>query len=352
MVFCLALSVPVLAATAGQVAARESASRAHLGGYATAQYVDPEHDGGFFAASFNPIFLYNYRDLVLGEGELELEVEDNGETNVVLEFATIDLLLNDSMVLMAGKFLSPLGQFRQNLHPSWINKLPSAPVGFGEDGAAPDAEIGAQLRGGIELGGGRLGYSAYIGNGPKLAVEEGEIEGIDSEGYASNDDDENVVGGRLSFVPLPKLEFGISGATGKVAITEIDGIEVPDDPSRNYNVFGADASYRLGSLDLRGEYIQQKVSNESDSLVPEGGKWDTWYAQAAYKFGRAKWEGVVRYGDFNSPHPEQSQEQFAIGLNYLMAPQAIVKVGYEFNDGLAGEATDADRLILQVAYGF
>ncbi|MEJ2089787.1 MAG: hypothetical protein P8Y69_15190, partial [Gammaproteobacteria bacterium] len=195
MVFCLALSVPVLAATAGPMAARESASRAHLGGYATAQYVDPEHDGGFFAASF----------LVLGEGELELEVEDNGETNVVLEFATIDLLLNDSMVLMAGKFLSPLGQFRQNLHPSWINKLPSAPVGFGEDGAAPDAEIGAQLRGGIELGGGRLGYSAYIGNGPKLAVEEGEIEGIDSEGYASNDDDENVVGGRLSFVPLPKL---------------------------------------------------------------------------------------------------------------------------------------------------
>ena len=88
------------------------------------------------------------------------------------------------------------------------------------------------------------------------------------------------------------------------------------------------------------------------TTLPEGGKWKTWYAQGAYKFGGAKWEGVLRYGDYSSPHPEQSQKQFAVGLNYLLQPNAIVKISYQFNDGLAGEPTDADLLAVQIAYGF
>ena len=332
---------------------KESAGVTHLAGYASADYVDPEGESGFFTANFNPMFHYMYRDLVLWESELEIEVGEDGETEIGLEYSTIDLFLNDSMVLMAGKFLSPLGQFRQNLHPSWINKLPSAPVGFGHDGAAPEAEIGVQLRGGIRVGdSGRFGYSGYVGNGPKLEAEDGEIHGIETGGFASNHDGENVFGGRISYVPLPKLEFGLSGAVGKVAITENDGEEVDDDPSRDYDAFGIDASYQLGALDLRGEYIEQKISDEALSVIPEGGKWKSWYAQGAYKFGRARWEAVLRYGDFSSPHSDQTQEQVAIGLNHLIAPHAILKIGYEFNDGLAGEPTDADRLLLQIAYGF
>ena len=139
---------------------------------------------------------------------------------------------------------------------------------------------------------------------------------------------------------------------GKVAITENDGEELDDDPSRDYDAFGIDASYQLGALDLRGEYIEQKISDEALSVIPEGGKWKSWYAQGAYKFGRARWEAVLRYGDFASPHSDQTQEQVAIGLNHMIAPHAILKIGYEFNDGLAGEPTDADRLLLQIAYGF
>jgi len=332
---------------------KESAGVTHLAGYASADYVDAEGEPGYFTANFNPMFHYMYRDIVLWESELEVEVDENGETEVGLEYSTIDLFLNDSLTLMAGKFLSPLGQFRQNLHPSWINKLPSAPVGFGHDGAAPEAEIGLQARGGIRIGeASRFGYSLYVGNGPKLEVEDGEIHGIETGGFAGNSDDENVFGGRLSFLPIPRLEFGLSGAIGKVVITEADGEDVEGDPSRDYDVLGADASWQLGSLDLRAEYIQQKIGSDDLSMVPEGGTWETWYAQGAYKFGRGKWEAVARYGDYSSPHPDQDQEQVAIGLNYLIAPHAIVKLGYEFNDGLSGELTDADRLLLQLAYGF
>ena len=75
-------------------------------------------------------------------------------------------------------------------------------------------------------------------------------------------------------------------------------------------------------------------------------------AQAAYQFAPAKWEGVLRYTDFDSPHASQQEEQIALGLNYLIAPSALVKLAYEFNDGLSGTPNDADRWLVQFAYGY
>jgi hypothetical protein len=97
----------------------------------------------------------------------------------------------------------------------------------------------------------------------------------------------------------------------------------------------------------------QDVADASTSVAPEGGKWESWYVQSAYKIGAsANWEGVLRYTDFNSPHADESQEQWALGVNYLVTPNALIKVGYELNDGLGGEVTDADRWLIQVAYGY
>ena len=265
----------------------------------------------------------------------------------------IDIFLNNNLVLVAGKFLSPLGNFRQNLHPSWINKLPSAPPGFGHDGAAPLAEVGFQLRGGMPIGAqSKFTYTGYVGNGPKLEGEDGEIHGIDTDGFTGDADDEKIIGGRFSFLPIPKLEFGFSGAFGDAAVVENDEMEIEDDPARGYQVLGADVSYQWNNFDFRGEYIHQDIDDEPTSVAPEGGKWKTWYAQGAYKFAQAKWEGVLRYTDYTSPHPDKSQEQLALGLNYLLTPNAVIKLGYEFNKGLAGETTDNDRWLIQIAYGY
>ena len=117
-------------------------------------------------------------------------------------------------------------------------------------------------------------------------------------------------------------------------------------------MLGVDASYQLGNLDFRSEYISQEVDAQPTSVAPEGGKWESWFVQGAYKFGQAKWEGVLRYTDFKSPHADESQDQFAVGLNYLLAPSAMLKLAYESNSGLAGETTDDDRLLFQIAYGY
>lgn len=326
----------------------------HIAGYAAAGYASEENGGDAFdVANFNPIFHFQYGDRILWESELEVEVEEDGSTDVALEYSTIDVFLNDNVTLVAGKFISPIGNFRQNLHPAWINKLPSAPPGFGHDGAAPLAEVGFQVRGAMGFGQERkFTYAGYIGNGPKLEGEDGEIHGIDTDGFAGDADDEKIVGGRVSFLPVPKLEIGLSGAVGDAAVVENDEEDFEGDPSRGYQVFGIDAAYQWQDFDLRAEYVQQDVDDNDNSIAPEGGKWETWYVQGAYRFAQAKWEGVVRFTDYTSPHPDRSQEQWAVGLNYLITPNSMVKFAYEFNDGLTDEPTDNDRLLIQLAYGY
>ena len=330
----------------------DATSVTHLSGYASADYVNVEDGPSAFIANFNPMFHFLYDDKILWEAELEVVVEENGDTEVGIEYTTVDWFLNDNLTLIAGKFLSPIGNFRQNLHPSWINKLPSAPPGFGHDGAAPISEVGVQLRGVAPMGNSRLNYAFFLGNGPKIEGEDGEIHAIEAEGFASDPDDEKVFGGRVAFLPIPSLELAVSGATGDAAVVEDDGIDVEGDPKRGYQVVGFDASYQWNNLDLRGEYVKQEVDPSPSSIAPEGGVWETWYAQAAYKFADGKWEGVARYTDFQSPHADDTQEQLALGINYLITPSAFLKFGYESNKGEPGEITDADRWILQIAYGY
>jgi len=324
----------------------------HLSGYASADYVSVEDGPSAFVANFNPMFHFLYDNKILWEAELEVEVEENGDTAIGLEYTTVDWFLNDKLTLIAGKFLSPIGNFRQNLHPSWINKLPSAPPGFGHDGAAPISEVGVQLRGVAPMGNSRLNYALFVGNGPKIEGEDGEIHAIEAEGLASDPDDEKVFGGRVAFLPIPSLELAVSGATGDAAVVEDDGVDIEGDPKRGYQVLGFDASYQWNNLDLRGEYVKQEVDPSPLSVAPEGGVWETWYAQAAYKFADGKWEGVARYTDFQSPHADDTQEQLALGINYLITPSAFLKFGYESNKGEPGEITDADRWILQLAFGY
>ena len=330
----------------------DATSVTHLSGYASADYVSVENGPSAFVANFNPMFHFLYENKILWEAELEVVVEENGETEIGLEYTTVDWFLNDNLTLIAGKFLSPIGNFRQNLHPSWINKLPSAPPGFGHDGAAPISEVGVQLRGVAPMGDSRLNYAFFLGNGPKIEGEDGEIHAIEAEGFGSDPDDEKVFGGRVAFLPIPSLELAVSGATGDAAVVEDDGIDVEGDPKRGYQVLGFDASYQWNNLDLRGEYVKQEVDPNPLSIAPEGGVWETWYAQAAYKFADGKWEGVARYTDFQSPHADDTQEQLALGINYLITPSAFLKFGYESNKGEPGEITDADRWILQIAYGY
>jgi len=334
---------------------RKSESQAHLAGYGAVSYIATRQSGvndGFGEVRFNPIFHYQYRDLMLLESEMELTILGDGETEVKLEYLSLDFFFSDYAVLVAGKFLSPLGQFRQNLHPLWINKLPSAPPGFGEEQAVPMNEIGLQVRGGVPLGAARLNYALYAGNGPEIEADAGEIEAIMADGFTRDADGRPVIGGRLGLLPLPKLEIGVSAARGRATVTSNMGAPLAGDPVRDYDAYGADLGYSTGGLRLLAEYITQKVGAAAASVAPDAAEWKTWYAQVSYLFATPGWEVVLRYTDYDSPHASQDQKQTAAGVNYWFAPHVVAKVAYEFNDGETGTAAEANRTLAQVAYGF
>jgi len=338
-------------ATASTEAAewKSTDSIVHLAGYGDATYSDAEDtNAAFSGARFNPIFHYQYKDILLLESELEFEIGEDGGTEVALEYLAIDYLLNDYLTVIGGKFLSPLGQFRQNFHPSWINKLPTAPPGFGHDQAAPNAEIGLQARGGFPIGSNSMyaNYAVYVGNGPILEIVGDEIEEINTGGRTSNDDDKFVFGGRIGFLPIPMLEIGFSGATGKVA-----GESEPD-ITRDYDVYGVDFAFNRNNLRLRGEYIMQDVGANTSSAAPESASWDAWFTQVSYRFLPTAFEGVVRYSDYDSPHNSEDQKQWALGVNYLFSSNAMAKFAYNFNDGENGSVTDNSGFQLQLSYGF
>ena len=348
-----------------QLEKENSASSVHLAGYGSVNYTDVDNkfegdgkrynDGNRFNnVQFAPIFHYQYKDLMLFEAELDITVDENGDTDTELEYATADLLINDNVTLLVGKFLSPIGQFRQNLHPGWINKLPTAPVGFGHDQAAPIANIGAQLRGGFDLANTKFNYATYVGNGPRLEEAHGSGDSpfsLEASGSTSNNNDELTYGGRIGFLPLAGLELGLSAAIGKVAFydDEEDSLE----KNRDYDVLGTDFSYHWKNLGIRGEYIKQKVGGLSESEVDSGSNtWKAWYLQSAYKFGATKWEGVARYGEYDAPGKSSDKDQWVLGVNYLFANNIIGKMAFEFNDGLNDTINDEDTLTLQMTYGF
>ncbi|MCH8202868.1 MAG: hypothetical protein IH996_07160 [Proteobacteria bacterium] len=339
----------------------------HLAGYASAgaEFRTKANEWDFGGVQFNPGFHFQYKDLIIFEAELEMEIEADGETEFELEYSQFDILLHDYATLVVGKYLSPIGQFKERLHPSWINKFSNAPAGFGHDGAQPDSEVGVQLRGGIPIGErSTLTYVLALGNGPRMG-HEGNAE---FEGFGGDDNKNKAFGGRIAFLPMPYLEIGGSFWKGK-----LDGIEGPGEllPTSAYaKVWGVDGAFTRNAFDVRFEYLKN-TRGPINSFDEDHGEvemleklsLEAWYAQIAYRlpqFGNAsfteKLEPVFRYGEFRvkgSHHlEEQAHKRYNIGLNYWLAPSAVARVGLEIRRFFEEEIQNETLVQLQVAYGF
>jgi len=353
---------------------RESDSIIHMAGYADVGYISDDTPGtedSFTIGTFAPIFHFQFKEQVMLEAELEVELEDDGSTEINIEYLTIDWFINDYAVLVAGKFLSPIGNFRQNLHPSWINKLPSAPPGFGHDGAAPVSALGIQLRGGFHIGNMKANYAVYMGNGPEVkaevegdgsgGIEEIEFDGVEAEAFGADSDGEKVIGGRFAIFPIDSLEVGLSLLTGDASVTEFEDVDssiggipsLDDVDSSAYDVIGADISYQQKGFDAKFEYVKTEMDEVTiGAFNLESAEWATWYTQVAYRLLPSKYEVVLRVSDFDSAHDSKDIEQTAFGVNYLFSNNFIGKLGFESNDNPNTGEEAYDKWMLQLAYGF
>lgn len=321
-----------------------------IAGYTAFDYTDNEFSGVKFA----PIFHAKYGDIFQFEGELEFTMDPTtGETVTALEYAAGTIFLNNYMGLQIGKFMSPIGQFVQNQHPSWINKLAMAPLGFGHDGAAPTSNVGMVLRGGLpKMAGLRSNYVLFVSNAPVYGKDEdGAIAGsIDAEGKTTSNGAQPTVGGRYALNPISQMEIGISGAVGEIVDTN------NTKSVRDYSVFDVDFMYNFDALSLKAEYVKQTIGTSTlNSIDPDGGDWEAWYTQASYQFNAVALEPVLRYSDYHNP--DTKRNQLALGLNYLFSNNLVAKISYEFNQNEdetvpSTDVTNNDIVRAQLAFGF
>src|SRR5680860_1614525 len=317
---------------------------------------DDEMEFNFAGGTIAPILMFKQSDRLFFEAEFEGAFEDGGfEWDV--EYADMSYVLNKYVTIRAGKFLLPFGSFVEKLHPAWINRLATKPLGFGHDGIAPSSDVGVELRGAFQMGALKFNYQAYMINGPQLkdGSEEPEEAGMLKFGYRDDNNNDKAIGGRIGIFPFSNsmLELGFSGLTGKVGAHETIYEDV------RANLFAVDLSLvknipALKSLiDLKGQYNFSHIQ-DANYAVPDdttGLFYDydntsyTYYGQVSIRpayinnnFIR-KFELVGRYSSMQTPEGslwEQAPTQTAFGLNYWFDWRTVLKLGYQFSQGVPG----------------
>lgn len=355
--------------------ANAGSSKFLITGYAAVDFTNREGEDSTFGTMVAPLFLWKIGDNILFESEIELEVtsgsgghgdeEAEGGTELALEYASLSYLVNDYVTVGGGLFLTPLGVFRERLHPAWINKLPDAPLGFGHGGIVPQSSLGAFVRGAVPAGTTKFNYVFYAANGPEL-IDEGEEAGsLDYENFTDNNNSK-AFGGRIGFLLIPELEVGYSFQVARV--------DPADFGRTNAFIQAIDISYVKyvdcigGIIDVRTEWVFSDVDNQTYNVAEEGdpdefirftNERTAGYVQIAYRpTGSSNvlfrnLECVGRWEMLNLPNsaPESMDRQrLTLGLNYWFDASAVLKFAYQFDNRERGDEVDA--FFIQAALGF
>jgi hypothetical protein len=334
----------------------------------------------------NPVFLWKLSNKMIFEGEVEFQNRNphpNGYAvgeglEVELEYCNIGYLINDYMILRAGTFFSTMGVFEDWHHQRITNKLISRPLGIGHGGLESGTDLGFNLRGAIPFGSAKMNYSIDLTSGPKLHFDEDAEEGthagqLEWEGITDNNLNK-AIGGRIGILPFSNssLEIGVSGQTSKLG----DYKSKYEDLKASY--YGADLQYNKdidaikGTIVVRSQYANQHVGNVIYD-VPGSTTGQTysfnntakaWFGQLSYRPTMItskvirRLEITGRYGGLDNPKGSKwgaDKTQTAIGLDYWILWNAVVKVAYEqdVSRSDAGIKTKAPtRFLLQMAMGF
>ncbi len=355
-----------------------------------------------FSVIFAPIMLFQISDRFLFESEFEFELEE-GVTATKLEYAQVDVSLNDNFTVMAGKFLLPFNTFSERSHPVWINRLISVPALYGSHSSVGPADpllpilsdIGIQLRGAFSTGRfSTITAEVFVTQGPVIAVDEhddgevgaeansdareglvaakatgtlGRLGGFDDLAFGANSSDNNedkMIGGRVGFVLAPFIEINFSGMTAAY----------DDAGDLRFSALGAHLASRYKSFALHSEFIRtrqdlaepeehnevpfMKAEANSNTEILGEGSTETlsrsgYWVELGYRWD--KWQPVLRWtqifeGEIDGEHVTEAGRQLALGLDYWFEPALALKVEYLIN--LEEVTIDNNRLAVQLAFGF
>ena len=379
----LAVSVStVLAAlpTKAQTGVRSPLANTVLAGYGSTTFSAINNDKfvSNFTASVSPVILYSMGSDFLFETELEFGLSGQ-VTTTSLEYAQIDYLGFERVVVIAGKFLLPFGVFSERLHPTWINKMPNAPVLYGHahGGVAEGSlmpvlsDAGVLVRYNLPMNNEwTLDLSGWVSQGPVLVSHDDEGDGHDDEGDGHDDEHAGKTGASVETnsvaeIEIPQIGFGIAFDDnnknkmlgGRIGFVHgptfemyVSGFHAMYDPENFLDLIGGNLAMELrrGPMELRGEAIllKQEIQTENGfEFMNSVG----YYLQAARRF--KAFEAVVRWGHLLESTimdevVRSEKKLLALGLNYWIDATIPIKVMYEIDfDG-------TDRFMVQWAFGF
>ena len=366
-----------------------SSSSTVFAGYAAIAYEAATNDEfkNDFTASFSPVFLYSVSDNFLFESELEFGLSGE-QTTTSLEYAQIDYLGFESWQIIAGKFLVPFGLFGERTHPSWINKLPTAPLLYGHahGGVAEGgtllpilSDAGVMTRYKKVLSDSwSFDFTGWISQGPRAgesgedehdedpddheetaqataakffsssSVRDGDDEHADEAapiipgvgyGVAFSDNNSNkMIGARLGLVSGPKFEAFVSGFHARY----------DDEGELDVVASNLAIEYRTGPWDFKSEGLlmwQDVLHGEEIEVLTRSG----FYLQMSRRKG--KFEPVLRWSNvpestFDGQIAFQERSEISFGINYWLQPSIPLKLSYH------ADMNTEDHIYLQWAFGF
>ncbi len=204
------------------------------------------------------------------------------------------------------------------------------------------------------MGGTYFTYVVGVGNGPQ-----GGHHGLELEGFGADNNSNKSVHARLGFFPASNLEVGVSYMTASAP-----GEEAPAGPvtEGDFDLFGFDAAYTRANWDIRVEYLDAELSSffgaaghdpATTSLI-DPTDWKAWYGQVAYRVPGSRLEPVIRVGDLDieGHFAGEGEDRIDVGLNYWIAPSAVVRIAVQDREFDEVGAEDEQLIQVQFAYGF
>jgi hypothetical protein len=338
-----------------------------IAGDAAFGFTNQQKSNSTFFAGIAPLILWQPTDRLLIEAAADIGVATDpsagSSTSFDLKIADASFIVNDYLVVGAGLFVVPFGQYHNHFDPSWIDKLPDDPLAFGDSALGPGSQVGIFARGAAPICGAKLVYDVYITNGPQLVTNDPGTAGSLNFSDFTDLNNGKAVGGRIGFLPFPSVEMGYSFEYAQTA---------PQHFSHVYALLQAlDLNVRqdihgTGVFTFRTEWIWSSVEHAtygggssgfgplSFSNYRTGG-----YTELAYRptyctnsFVR-NLEFVTRYNLVRSSiaAPGGDHEQlWEFGVDYWLTPSAVIKVAYNVDNKMIGP--DQNAFLLQLGIGF
>jgi hypothetical protein len=326
-----------------------------IAGDAGVGFTATQKENSTFSAGFAPLFLWQFNDRLLFEAGLDIGIDrddgGNNETTVDLTLADASYLVNDYVAIGGGLFVVPFGIYHLRYDPPWIDKLPDEPLVYGDNGLAPGSEVGVFATGAIPVGSTKLKYAVYATNGPSLVTSGDTAGSLDFSNYTDLNNDK-AIGGHIGWQIIPQFEVGYS-----IMRASVNPEEFHDTSAL---LQGVDVAYRRevdaikGTLDLRAEWVFSHVNN---AMYDTGSgpfsfhnDRDGGYVQLAYRPDQfsnevlKKLEFIARYDRLQTPDDApggDTEDRWTVGVDYWLAPNAVLKAAYEFDHKKMGDGQNA-----------